>query len=41
MNTETCVAGIYIPNNEYTPTAETCNNIDDDCDGTIDEPDCI
>ena len=36
-NTETCVAGQYIPNNEYTPTAETCNNIDDNCNGNVDE----
>jgi alpha-tubulin suppressor-like RCC1 family protein len=36
--TETCSAGLW-GNNTCTvklPVAETCNNIDDDCDGTID-----
>ena len=36
---ETCVAGVW-GNDTCTPgipTAETCNNIDDDCDGSVDE----
>jgi hypothetical protein len=36
--TESCVAGAYTAcNNTWTPTGEICNNIDDDCDGVVDE----
>jgi len=37
INTETCIEGVYTPNNEYNPIAEICNNIDDNCDGIVDE----
>jgi len=37
VNTETCIAGTYVSNNEYVPMAEICNLIDDDCDGEVDE----
>ncbi|MBU1967532.1 putative metal-binding motif-containing protein, partial [Patescibacteria group bacterium] len=37
-NTETCAAGSYIPDgSNYVPVAETCDNADNDCDGTVDE----
>ncbi len=32
-----CIAGGYVCVGATGPTAEQCNNIDDDCDGTIDE----
>ena len=36
-NTETCSAGNWIPDgNNYQPTDETCDTLDNDCDGTID-----
>ncbi len=36
--TQTCIAGIWQDcTGEITPTEETCNNLDDDCDGSIDE----
>ncbi|MFH2010789.1 MAG: MopE-related protein [bacterium] len=34
---ETCVAGIWGGCTAQTPAAETCNNVDDDCDGAVDE----
>lgn len=37
FGTETCSVGEWIGCDAVFPTAETCNNIDDDCDGTIDE----
>ena len=37
VNTETCVSGVYVPNNEYDSSNEICNNKDDNCDGEIDE----
>jgi hypothetical protein len=37
-NTETCVAGIFVADNQYTPIDEIWNNeIDDNCDGNISE----
>ncbi|HPC92418.1 MAG TPA: MopE-related protein, partial [Myxococcota bacterium] len=35
--TETCSAGSWVGCNAKTPAAETCNNIDDNCDGRVDE----
>jgi hypothetical protein len=36
--TQTCSAGVFgACTGSVGPTAETCNNIDDDCDGAIDE----
>jgi len=43
VNTETCVAGVYVPNNEYTSVPEPAcdnDNIDNDCDDS-DAPNCI
>jgi YD repeat-containing protein len=39
VNTESCVDGNYISNNEYVPTGSdlSCNGIDDDCDDQTDE----
>jgi hypothetical protein len=39
IGTETCTAGTWGNDTcaSGSPTAETCNNIDDDCDGTTDE----
>jgi hypothetical protein len=37
INTETCIEGAYIQNNEYSPVDETCNNIDDNCNNLVDE----
>ncbi|MFH2009062.1 MAG: MopE-related protein [bacterium] len=34
---ETCTAGAWGSCTAQTPTTETCNNIDDDCDGAVDE----
>jgi MYXO-CTERM domain-containing protein len=34
--TETCVQGSWVGCNATNGSAETCNNIDDDCDGVID-----
>ncbi len=35
--TETCSAGSWVNCTAQTPAAESCNNIDDDCDGQTDE----
>ncbi len=35
--TETCSAGSWVGCTASTPVAETCNDIDDDCDGATDE----
>ena len=35
--TETCSAGAWVGCTAATPVAETCNNLDDNCDGSIDE----
>ena len=35
--TETCSAGSWVNCSAQTPAAESCNNIDDDCDGQTDE----
>jgi hypothetical protein len=32
-----CSAGVYLTCDARTPTSETCNAIDDDCDGSVDE----
>jgi hypothetical protein len=39
--TQTCVAGTYTTTcvGEIGPTAEVCNNVDDDCDGALDNGD--
>ncbi|HEY3351654.1 MAG TPA: vWA domain-containing protein, partial [Polyangia bacterium] len=35
--TRTCQGGVWaVTTPEKTPTPETCNNLDDDCDGTVD-----
>ncbi|HEX7479503.1 MAG TPA: MopE-related protein [Polyangiales bacterium] len=34
--TTLCVAGAYVCQGEITPSAELCNGIDDDCNGTVD-----
>jgi hypothetical protein len=35
--TSTCAAGVYgACTGQVTPVAETCNNLDDDCNGTVD-----
>ncbi len=36
---ETCVAGVCRAGAPCVPTAETCNGLDDDCDGLIDDGD--
>lgn len=35
--TDLCIAGQLVCNQINQPTAEMCNNLDDDCDGAIDE----
>ena len=35
--TATCSAGNWINCTAPTPAAETCNNLDDNCDGVIDD----
>ena len=37
LGTETCSAGAWIGCDAVYPANETCNSIDDDCDGTTDE----
>ena len=37
VGTETCGAGVWAGCTATTPAAEICNNIDDDCDGAVDE----
>jgi hypothetical protein len=32
-----CEGGVYAPCTQAAPTAETCNSLDDDCDGEVDE----
>ena len=35
--TQTCVSGAWTTCNAKQPSPETCNNVDDDCDGLVDE----
>ena len=37
QGTRTCVGGRYNECDGVAPSAETCNGLDDDCDGTVDE----
>ena len=39
---ETCTNGVWDADTcvSGTPSSETCNNIDDDCDGSVDFPEC-
>ncbi|MCA9612473.1 MAG: hypothetical protein KC586_06905, partial [Myxococcales bacterium] len=34
---ETCLSGVYTGCTAPTPTTEVCDNVDNDCDGTVDE----
>ncbi|HEY3452094.1 MAG TPA: MopE-related protein [Myxococcales bacterium] len=36
--TTSCPGGVYTCTQNVQPSAETCNNLDDDCDGTKDDP---